>query len=370
MINPLSIIFNIFPIKKKRVVFSNFNGLGYGCNPKYITEELHRQHINCEIIWLSKKKDANFPAYVKVVKWGSLYSLYMWSTAEIIINNVRMGGYFKHGFKKKKGQFYIQTWHGSMGIKKMEADNNKLDLKYIEKAKLDSKNIDLLLSNSRWLTACLKKCFFYNGVILTCGSPRNDIFFNDKINKKDLKSKIGIKDNIEKIVSYVPTFGNITNVAQIYNNAQIICKSFESKFGGKWVLGIRLHPKERDIRIKNNKIINFNEIDDIQELLLVSDALITDFSSCAFDYIIYKKPVFIFATIDQISKADLYYDYDKTPFKVAHSIEELSKNIELFDSITYTRKINKFLFSMGNHDDGQASRRVVNIIKNKFKINN
>ena len=118
MINPISILFNLLPVSDDKIVFSNFDGRGYGCNPKYITEELLKRNANLEIVWLSNANRDFFPSKVKVVKWGSVRALYEWSTASVIVNNVRMGRYFDHGFIKKSSQIYIQTWHGSMGIKK------------------------------------------------------------------------------------------------------------------------------------------------------------------------------------------------------------------------------------------------------------
>ena len=177
MKNPLSFIFNLLQINKEKIVFSNFDGRGYGCNPKYITEELLRREVHCKIIWLSDDPAETFPDNVQVKKWNKILRIFEWSTAKIIVNNVRMGKYFDKGFHKKNGQIYIQTWHGSMGIKKMEADCKHLTSKYIKRSQLDSSKIDYLLSNSTWLSEKYRSSFFYSGEIIEEGSPRNDFFF-------------------------------------------------------------------------------------------------------------------------------------------------------------------------------------------------
>lgn len=102
MKNPLSFIFNLLQINKEKIVFSNFDGRGYGCNPKYITEELLRRGVHCKIIWLSDDPAETFPDNVQVKKWNKILRIFEWSTAKIIVNNVRMGKYFDKGFHKKK----------------------------------------------------------------------------------------------------------------------------------------------------------------------------------------------------------------------------------------------------------------------------
>ncbi len=105
------------PIQQNKIVFSSFEGNGYGCNPKYIAEEIicrdKGDRKNHELVWLVDDITKEFPPEIKNVRntlWNRAYHL---STAKIWIDNSRK----KLGTRKRKGQYYFQTWHGAIGIK-------------------------------------------------------------------------------------------------------------------------------------------------------------------------------------------------------------------------------------------------------------
>lgn len=353
----LSYFFNILKVKDNKIVFSNFNGNGYGCNPKYVTEELIHQKKAYDIVWLTKDNATEFPKEIRVVKWGSLRAIYEWATAKIIVNNVRMGGYFAKGYKKKNGQIYIQTWHGSSGIKKIERDNKKLDEKYTKKAKIDSENIDYLVSCSKWLTTIYRQAFYYNGRILEIGNPRNDIFFQSNTFKGKKQRKIAL---------VAPTFGNMNSVKENINKENVtkLLEALASKLGGEWEFWLRLHPKERKGNNFDSKFKVVCDEPDMQKILTQTDVLITDFSSAAFDFVLTKKPIFIYTFgIQRNDYKDLiYYDFKETPFSVAEEFNDLLLNVYAFNKDDYEKKCIKFINSKGSFDDGKASKRLVNVI--------
>ncbi len=365
MIKILAFIFNLLPIKKGKIVFKNFSK-GYGCNPKYIAEEILRQNLSYEVVFVSKKNNG-FPNKIKVVtsKIGEYYAL---STANVIVANSRIGNYFLKGFKKKKKQLYIQTWHGSMGIKKMEADCDNLSISYINQAKADSQNIDILLSNSKWLTDTYKSSFFYKGTIVETGNARNDIFFvkNNAIKNKALKY-FNLKKNTQ-ICLYAPTFRDDKNLDCYALNYTKLLKTLKEKFDGSWVIICRLHPNLS--KIKNaipqiKDVYNGSKYPDIQELLFAADIMITDYSSCIFDFMLSNKPAFIFAT--DIKKYNtqrgFYYSLETTPFPIAVNNDELIQNITEFKKNSYKNAVNKFIKDKGCADKGDAAKRCVNLIK-------
>lgn len=102
----LGILFKLLPLNKKRIVFINFNGNGYGDNPKYIAEELANRRERLELIWLVREKNKyKFPTYIKPVNMKSIKRYYYLSTAKVIVNNAR--SYL--GIDKRTGQIYLQT---------------------------------------------------------------------------------------------------------------------------------------------------------------------------------------------------------------------------------------------------------------------
>ena len=91
----ISKLLNFLPIKKNTIFISNFGGRPYGCNPKYIVEEIFRRNLNYNIYWTVEKKDKKtksmFPPMIRLVRKKSLLELYLFSRANIIISNVTIG---------------------------------------------------------------------------------------------------------------------------------------------------------------------------------------------------------------------------------------------------------------------------------------
>ncbi len=369
-------IYKYLPVDNKKIVFDNFLGFGYGCNPKYITEELLKQNINCKIVWLvqnPKKSRKNFPKKVKLVDIASEKAIYELSTAKIWIDNVRKINLLKRGLEKKDNQIYIQTWHGSLGIKKIENAipgfwEKTFVLKdyYIQ----DAKYSDYLICNSTFEANIYKQNLSEYGEIEFYGHPRNDILLK---NLNSCKEKIYSNYNInksDKVLLYVPTFRDGTRISCYNINFESLKKTLETKFDGEWKILVRLHPKlEKYTNLlipKNNaSIIDVTQYPDIQELLASADIAITDYSSCIFDFMLTKKPGFIYATdIEEYNtERGFYYPLEETPFPIARNNEELIQNILNFDNEKYQQKVEKFLKDKGCIEDGHASERVVELIK-------
>lgn len=374
----IGLIFNRLPVIKNKVVFINFSGAGYGCNPKYIAEEIIRQNLDCRLVWLYnplmvRAKD-DFPARVKLVKIKSLRALYEVATASVWISNVRLTSFFKKGFKKKRGQFYLQTWHGSYGIKKMEGDVSNLPRSYLKNARVDSLNIDALCSNNSWLTSTYKRSFFYSGKIVEIGSPRNDVFFlkDQRSITAKVRSFYNLKDEV-KIAFYVPTFRDVQSFDCYSLDYSMLRSALAKKFSGDWVVVVRMHPglfKCKNFLSFSDSLLDGSSYADIQELLVAADIVISDYSSCIFDFMLSNKPAFIFATDLQKYEESrgLYYSLDKAPFMVATTNQELVENIAFFDEEKYIDAIKKFKCDMGGKDDGLSSCRAVEIVKNQFQV--
>lgn len=366
MLHPISLIFNRLAVSKSKVVFSNFDGRGYGCNPKYITEELLKRDNNgLDLVWLTNSNESEFPSGVRVVRWGSLRALYEWATARVIVNNVRMGRYFSRGFNKKLEQVYFQTWHGSMGIKKAEADCSHLTERYLKRSRLDSSKIDYLISNCTWLTGIYKKSFFYDGAILECGSPRNDIFFDANIESKidELKKRFGFSRE-SKVVLYAPTFRDCQNGWTAKLDIRNLKKTLSEKFGGAWELVVRSHPNQPVLVDDEDGFVDLSAYPDPQEILLMADCLITDYSSLVYDYMLMYKPAFIYAPDYEEYKKErgFYYSIYDTPFPVSGDYNELLNDIRNFSDGEYKLNVREFLENKGAYDRGCASKEIADMI--------
>ena len=113
-----------------------------------------------------------------------------------------------------------------------------------------------------------------------------------------------------------------------------------------------------------NRIVDATAYPDIQELLVYADVVITDYSSCIFDYMLSGRPAFIYAPdLEQYNtERGFYYPLEETPFAIAKNMDILEERIETFDQHVYAAEVERFLASKGCMEDGQAARRVADLI--------
>ena len=366
-------IFRVLPLQKK-VVFSSYWGLDYGDNPKYISDELLKRDSNIKQVWLNNTKThfKNIPENIKVTKWGSIKMIYHLATSKVWVDSHTKPIWIR----KRKNQFYVETWHGGLGMKKIEADMGENLPKDTEKQiKYNSKITDLLISNSTFLTNIYKRAFWYNGKILECGYPKNDILFSsaDKINeiKNKVYEKLCINSN-NKIILYAPTFRKDENLDAYNIDFERLIRAAEKKYNSKFTILIRLHPRMRKLSesIKyTNEIINATYYPFMQELIIASDIFITDYSSGIFDFEIMRKPGFLYCSDLEKYEMErgLYYDIKTLPFPFSSNNDELEKNIENFDETSYLEKVEDNLTNFfGIKEKGRATETIVDLIISKI----
>lgn len=354
-------IFSLLPVQAHKIVFSNFNGGGYGDNPRYIAEECIRQKIPYRLYWVCSRTDGAFPPELSLIRPDTVRFVYQMSTAGIWVDNTRKLYYFK----KKKNQTYIHTWHAGPGLKKIERDaGTGLSREYIAYAKRDSAHIDLLLSNCRFWTDCFRSCFWYGGPILEKGLPKNDLYFRELPPLRRLvRTHYGLPEDV-RLVLYVPTWREDRKLHVYHLDFEGCLNAFEQKFGGRWMMLVRLHPNvnaaDFDIRY-TDRVLNASPYENAQELLAAGDAVITDYSSCGFDYIQLGRPSFLYAEdFEQMRQDKGYYlELSELPSPAAFSNEEMIRNILEFSEETYAKKREIFMKKMEYYDDGHAAEAVV-----------
>lgn len=360
-------------IDEKKIVIDNFLGNGFGDNLKYIVEELKKADNNFKFIWIVRNKKEEFPKYIKKVKYGSFRSLYEYATAQIWIDNVR------NNIKpnKREGQIYLQTWHGPFSSKKIEKlAEGSLSTEYVKLAQKDGMLIDGILSNSEMQDEQYKKYFWLNDdvEILKFGFPRNDYLINNKDDnrfKKNIKDKLNLSDNYYLIL-YAPTFRDDFSIDGYKLDFENILLAFEKKYKRKCKILIRLHPNVQ----KYSKVINYNEniinvtsYPNMQDLALVCDSVISDYSSTLFDFAIQKKPAFICALDLEhyINTRGLVDEYFKYPFPFAKNSVDLQDNIFKFDYYIYQKELEDFFDKHPIYDKGDATKKIKKWILNKSK---
>ncbi len=359
----------IFPIKQNKILMFSYYGAQYGCNPKYISEYIigNSQPNTYDIVWaFTDPSMIGANGSIRKVKIMSLRYFYELCTAKVIITNFRATEFFV----KRKNQYYIQTWHSSLRLKQIEKDAvDVLPESYIEMAKKDSAKCDLLLSGCQFSSEIFRRAFWYDGEIFEHGTPRNDLFFRDSADLREIVlRKLNIPSD-KKILLYAPTFRKDNNL-EVYDLDYLeLRKTLRDKFGGDWVVLVKFHPhliSESGKLFGNDNVIDVTAYNDIQELLVVTDVLISDYSSLIFDYAITKRPCFLYVpdVEEYVTKErDLYFELDDLPFISVKSQEQLMLEMEKFQLKKYQEKMNLFLEDIGSYENGTASEKLMKQIE-------
>ncbi|MCM1230994.1 MAG: CDP-glycerol glycerophosphotransferase family protein [Ruminococcus flavefaciens] len=358
---------------------------GYGCSPKYVAEEVIKRNqegrTNYEIVWLLYDIKKEFPTDIKKVKstlWNRAYHL---STAGIWVSNTRTF----YGTRKRKKQCYIQTWHATISIKPIGKYRGDLfpKMAYLVSA-YDSKLIDYVLSGSKWCDQMYRDGLIYDGKIIKTGTPRCDVLFNQREEKRQqMRWEYQIPADA-KIMLYAPTFRGGSQSKNRSVNAQEttvdfgrLIEALGKRFGGIWYIFLRLHPqlaaKMQGIKVGqiSDRLIDVSQRPDMNEIIAGADAFLTDYSSAIFEGAMIKLPGFIYADdLDEYvaDRGDLSFDMYELPFPVALNNDELIKNILDFNEAEYRESLSQFMNEVGIFEDGKASERVVELIEN-YNIN-
>ena len=315
----------------------------------------------------STKNYDYLPDYIKCVNLGEFSLTKELASSKIIIDN-GTGLSYLH-YKKKRNQYLIQTWHGSIGIKKFSKETNS-DVRWIKKAEKEAKMTDFIISNSTFETEQVYKATFWkNTPIWEYGHPRNDILFQKTDTK--LKELFYNKYNISisnKLCLYAPTFRD-TKSFEYYNiDYKAVKEALNKKFGGEFTIITRFHLHLRSLLSSqklDNNTIDVSDYPDIMEILTFIDCGITDYSSWICEYMLSRKPGFLYAPDleeYQTNERAFFYPLSDLPFPCSTSNEQLIRNIELFDEITFKNKCDSFLNIMKCFDDGKASDRTATSI--------
>ncbi len=365
--------FRLLPVKKNRVVFSSYHGRGYSDSPKAVAQALLDSNENLELLWLVKNKGEakSLPSGIRPVSYTSgLRRAWAYATAKVWVDNCRKGEK-----SKRKGQKYMQLWHG-FAMKRIEADApHSLTPEYIKGCRQDSDQCDLMVSGSRFMTGLYKKSFWYSGAVEEWGTPRNDVFFTPGQLPQKVRKTLGLPQD-RRLALYAPTFRADHSLDAYKLDADRLLHACEAQFGGQWSLLVRLHPNIAHksgglFAYDGSRVLDATMYPDMQELLVGCDLLLTDYSSCMFDFALSRKPCLRFATDVEDYRQDrgFYFPIDSLPFPLADSNAALEKALLGFDQQAYEKAWEDFAKAQGFCEDGKAAQRcaqwILRIIQNK-----
>ncbi len=377
---PVLLLYHFFILTNKVnpniVIFESNLGRNYSGNPRFIYEEMVARGLDLvyRCYFILEDTSISLPGNVTKVKRISMLYFYLFSKAGTWVSDTRMPTYLK----KRKATTYIQTWHGTP-LKKLGLDLEQISMAgekgledYKRKFALNSKTWDYLLSQNAYSTNIFRRAFAFDKEVLEIGYPRNDILFqkNNPDSIKDMKRKLGLPTD-KKILLYAPTWRDNEHYGHLsYKfSSRIDYDYLQEKLAYNYVIIVKAHylvGEQLDLRKYEGFLYQFSAASDIAELYLVSDLLITDYSSVMFDYSLLRRPM-LFYTYDLEEYKDslrgFYFDFlGEAPGPIVITNQQLVQEIEDYDFLKYQEKYDAFQRKYNHADHGDAAKQVVDLI--------
>lgn len=367
------------PVNDKTIMFESFHGKRYADNPKAIYEYMLSDSTYRDFVFVWAFSDVKAHKYLEnnrhtiVVKKGSRDYFRYYAGARYWINNVSVPDFLK----PNRHQTYIETWHGTP-LKKLgcdistNSDPRQSAKRMHRRYRSKGKKIDYLLSPSPYYSEKLATAFdlasYHNTKALTLtGYPRNDALFHYTEEEiTSIKEKLGVPEE-KKVILYTPTWRDTQ-----YQDGKGFCytealdvKKLMDELGDEYILLFRAHHQcgLKDIITGVDGVIDVTSADDVNDLYIISDMMITDYSSTMFDYANLHRPILFYMYDLDEYKNDIrgfYLDLDELPGPISRTQEELTSSIrDLSENFTYDKKYKAFNKKFNPYDDGNAAKRAV-----------
>lgn len=371
LVTILFYLLRIFPVQKNKVVACVTCGSLYDDNQRYMMEELHRLRPDADIVWIRNEHcQYELPSWMRSARWRSFRHIYEYATARVWTNNCTEPDYFI----KRRNQLYVETWHGGLGIKRVfdEVDGD-MGAERVKRHRLKgaSDMADVYISNSDHLSVIYRRAFRFHGPIWKCGYPKNDMLVRNRPEDgEQARRELGIPAGC-KLLLYAPTWrlsfekNRQVDMAVYDLDLLRLQRVLTERFGGDWMVAIRFHPKQRsfapDYQRTHPGVLDVTDYPDMQRLLMATDVVVSDYSSCIFDAALRRIPCFTYATdFDQYKNEErgVYYDMEELPFPYARNNDEMERNVRAFDCEEFLRKWDAFAERMGLNETGHAARDI------------
>lgn len=367
----LLLLGKVVKIDDKLIIFASFSGTAYSDNPRYLFEYLrdNDDFTDYRFVWAFRRKRVVQGA--EVVKFNSLTYYYLLSKAKYWVFNAKMAPYYQ----KKEEQIYLQTWHGTP-LKRLGhdlLDNGKTyyrsQLSYKQMLKgydEDSCQWDYLISPNSFSSRAFASAFKINQEkMLEVGYPRVDFLVNADSNKCiELKRRYGLPLD-KKVVLYAPTWRDDSFGIRGYRfELAVDFYKWKNQLGDDTVILFKPHYLISNVYQIPNDLSNFVYLmaasADINDAYLMSDVLITDYSSVFFDYANLNRPIYFYMYDFEQYEQELRGFYlnvpDELPNDVIRTEKELLRRIkeDIFD---YDR-LQVFNQVFNSWNDGKVSSKV------------
>ncbi len=326
----------MLPADQNLIVFESFLGKQYSCNPRAIYEYLKENKPGYKMYWSidPRFKSAFAEKDIETVDRFSLKWLFLMARARYWVSNSRLPLWIP----KPKHTVYLQTWHGTP-LKKLAADMDQVLMPgtdtetYKQNFLAESSRWDFLVSPNAYSTEIFRRAFGFNKEMIESGYPRNDILHAENREERSAALKEGLNlPQDKKVILYAPTWrDNEYHERGKYKfNLKMDLELMKRELGDDYIILLRMHyliAENLDLAPFNGFAYDVSSYEDIRGLYLISDLMITDYSSVFFDYANLQRPM-IFFVYDLESYRDqlrgFYFDFEKeAPGPLVKTTEEI-----------------------------------------------
>ncbi|GAA3841724.1 hypothetical protein GCM10022226_75270 [Sphaerisporangium flaviroseum] len=357
-------LIHVLPRRRDLALFESDIGAGYTGNPKYIHEEIRRRGLPLEVCWSVRGGDrTGFPADVPLVRRMSWR--YIWVMAR--------AGYWvdSHGlpldFPKPKGTRYLQTWHGQT-LKTVGFDSPDLRGDFPgprEQWRAAVARWDALVSPGPEFERVFVPSNEYTGTVLGFGSPRCDVLVNgDPAAESRVREALEIPED-RRILLYAPTYRDLSKRSG--TSVRVDLDVLAGALADEWVVVLRTHPVER-FKVPE-RVRHFvrpaGSYPEVNDLILASDALLSDYSSIICDYACTGRPILLYADdYDEYVRIERGLNYDLreiAPGPMLSTTTELVTALRHLPEVTveFAERYTDFVGLFCSEETGKAAPRVV-----------
>ena len=351
-------------------VFESYGGQQYSCNPRAIYEELRRRAPGLDCAWVTRDGQFTAPPDSTQLVAGTRDYYQAVAQARYVVTNDLLPRWYR----KRDGQFYLQTWHGTP-LKRIGLDikppRRPSTMAYLERQMQDTPKWDLLLAPNSFSTPIFRSAFAFDGEIAETGYPRNDLLRHPEREARaaGIRARLGIPAG-QRVVLYAPTWRDdaFQQGGRYRFELRLELDAIARELSGDHVILLRAHFNVRDPLRESSAdagLLDVTRYPDIADLYLISDVLITDYSSAMFDFAVTGRPM-LFFTYDLESYRDqlrgFYFDFEAdAPGPLLRATADVIDALRDIDQVAASHRTayDAFTSRFCALDDGQAARRVV-----------
>ncbi|GAB3596344.1 hypothetical protein GCM10027446_23060 [Angustibacter peucedani] len=357
------------------VLLTAFHGRSMTDNPLAIARELQRVGHQARRHWVVATPGAPVPEGCEPVLQGSAEHVDLLARARWVVDNDATPA----ALVRRPGQSVLQTWHGTP-LKKLRFDLHEIS------PRSDATLRDLDHQARQWThvvspndltSTVLRRGFHVEGELLETGYPRNDVLADPARRDETraaVRERLGVRDG-QRVVLYAPTWRdeNVLDVAggaTLHGQPTLDWAGIRSVLGEGTVCWVRAHRfvAGSAAALGGAGVVDVSAYPDMADLLAAADVLVTDYSSCFFDFAITGRPM-VFFTPDleryRTQRRGHYFRMEEVvPGPVlldAHRVTEALATVDAW-SPQQADRYRSFVQTFAPWDDGKAAQRVVEAV--------